>query len=150
MWELDYKESWVLKNWYFWAVVFEKTLESPLGSRRSNQSIIKEISLEYSLKGLMLKLKLQYQSLLKLTSIKLVMPSSHLILCHNLLLLPTIPSSIRVFSNESTLRMRWSGADKNIWQSSKPIYDNKNEKNKIDKNGNCLNITKTNYEAVFQ
>ena len=60
MWELDYKESWVLKNWYFWAVVFEKTLESPLGSRRSNQSIIKEISLEYSLEGLMLKLKLQY------------------------------------------------------------------------------------------
>ena len=60
MWELDYKESWVLKNWYFWAVVFEKTLESPLGSRRSNQSIIKEISLEYSLEGLLLKLKLQY------------------------------------------------------------------------------------------
>ena len=35
------------------------------------------------------------------------MPSSHLILCHPLLLLPTIPPSIRVFSNESTLRMRW-------------------------------------------
>ena len=35
------------------------------------------------------------------------MPSSHLILCHPLLLLPPIPSSIRVFSNESTLRMRW-------------------------------------------
>jgi len=36
------------------------------------------------------------------------MPSSHLILCHPLLLLPPIPPSIRVFSNESTLRMRWS------------------------------------------
>ena len=36
-----------------------------------------------------------------------VMPSSHLILCHSLLLLPPIPPSIRVFSNESTLRMRW-------------------------------------------
>ena len=47
------------------------------------------------------------QSSLKLTSIKLVMPSSHLILCHPLLPLPTIPPSIRVFSNESTLRMRW-------------------------------------------
>ena len=35
------------------------------------------------------------------------MPSSHLILCHPLLLLPPIPSSIRIFSNESTLRMRW-------------------------------------------
>ena len=40
-------------------------------------------------------------------SIKLVMPSSHLIICHPLLLLPPIPPSIRVFSNESTLRMRW-------------------------------------------
>ena len=46
-------------------------------------------------------------SSLKLTSIKLVMPSSHLILCHPLLLLPPIPPSIRVFSNESTLCMRW-------------------------------------------
>ena len=46
-------------------------------------------------------------SLLKLKSIKLVMPSSHLILCRPLLLLPPVPSSIRVFSNESTLCMRW-------------------------------------------
>ena len=43
------------------------------------------------------------QSLLKLMSVELVMPSSHLILCHPLLLLPPIPPSIRVFSNESTL-----------------------------------------------
>ena len=43
----------------------------------------------------------------KLMSIRLVMPSSHLILCHPLFLLPPIPPSIRVFSNESTLRMRW-------------------------------------------
>ena len=48
------------------------------------------------------------QSLLKLMSIKLVMPSNHLILCCPLLLLPPIPPSIRVFSNESTLRMRGS------------------------------------------
>ena len=47
------------------------------------------------------------RSSLKLTSIKSVMPSSHLILCHPLLPLPPIPPSIRVFSNESTLRMRW-------------------------------------------
>ena len=47
------------------------------------------------------------QSLLKLMSIKSVMPSNHLILCHPLLLLPSIFPSIRVFSNESTLRMRW-------------------------------------------
>ena len=57
MWELNYKESWVLKSWCFWTVVLEKTLESPLDS---NQSILKEISSEYSLEGLMLKLKLQY------------------------------------------------------------------------------------------
>ena len=43
----------------------------------------------------------------RLTSIESVMPSSHLILCHPLLLLPPIPPSIRVFSNESALRMRW-------------------------------------------
>ena len=47
------------------------------------------------------------QSSLKLMSIESVMPSSHLILCHPLLLLPPIPPSIRVFSNESTLYMRW-------------------------------------------
>ena len=47
------------------------------------------------------------RSSLKLMSIKSVMPSSHLILCRPLLLLPPIPPSIRVFSNESTLRMRW-------------------------------------------
>ena len=46
-------------------------------------------------------------SLLKHMSIELVMPSSHLILCRPLLLLPPIPPSIRVFSHESTLRMRW-------------------------------------------
>ena len=48
-----------------------------------------------------------FRSLHKLMSIESVMPSSHLILCHPLLLLPPIPSSIRVFSNESTLRVRW-------------------------------------------
>ena len=47
------------------------------------------------------------QGLLKLMSIKSVMPSSHLILGHPLLLLPPIPPSIRVFSNESALHMRW-------------------------------------------
>ena len=47
------------------------------------------------------------QSLLKLTSIELVMPSNHLILCHPLFLLPSIFPSIRVFSKESVLRIRW-------------------------------------------
>ena len=47
------------------------------------------------------------QSLLKLMSTELVMPSNHLILCHPLLLLPSIFPSIRVFSNESALHIRW-------------------------------------------
>ena len=47
------------------------------------------------------------QSSLRLTFIESMMPSSHLILCHPLLLLPPIPPNIRVFSNESALRMRW-------------------------------------------
>ena len=58
MWELDYKEGWVLKNWGFWTVVLDETLESPL--ERSNQSILMEISPGCSLEGLMLNLKLQY------------------------------------------------------------------------------------------
>ena len=62
MWELNYKESWVPKNWCFWTVVLEKTLRVPWTARRSNQSILKEISPGSSLEGLMLKLKLQYFS----------------------------------------------------------------------------------------
>ena len=58
MLELDYKKSWAQENWCFWTVVLEKTLESPLDCRRSNQSILKAISPEYSLERL--KLKLQY------------------------------------------------------------------------------------------
>ena len=54
------------------------------------------------------------QSLPKLMSIESVMPSNHLILCRPLLLLPPIPPSIRVFSNESTLSMRWP----NYWSFS--------------------------------
>ena len=61
MWELDHKGSWAPKNWCFWTAVLEKTLlRVPWTARRSSQSILKEISPEYSLEGLMLKLKLQY------------------------------------------------------------------------------------------
>ena len=119
----------------------------PWTARRSNQSILKEISPGCSLEGLMLKLKLQYSghvmqrtdlsektlilgkiegrrrrgrkrmrwldnitnswSLFKLMSIESVMLFNHLILCHPLLLLPSIFPSIRVFSNESALCIRW-------------------------------------------
>ena len=61
MWELDYKEGGALKNWWFWTVVLEKTLENPLDNKEIQpQSILKEISPGCSLEGLMLKLKLQY------------------------------------------------------------------------------------------
>jgi len=72
MWQLDYKESWVLNNWCFWIMMLKKTRENPIDCQdiqknlqsflkeRTNQSILKEISPEYSLEGLMLKLKLQY------------------------------------------------------------------------------------------
>ena len=60
MWELDYKESWVSKDWCFSTVVLEKTLESPLNCKEIQPVHPKEISPEYSLVGLKLKLKLQY------------------------------------------------------------------------------------------
>ena len=60
MWELDYKESWALKNDAFELWCWRRLLEVPWTARRSNQSILKEISPEYSLEELRLKLKLQY------------------------------------------------------------------------------------------
>ena len=60
MWELDCKESLARKNWCFWIVMLRILLRVPWTARRSHQSILKEISPEYSLEGLMLKLKLQY------------------------------------------------------------------------------------------
>ena len=126
---------------------WRRLLRVPCTARRSNQSILKEISPGCSLEELMLKLKLQYfghlmkradslektlilgkiegrrrrgrqrmrwlngitnsRRSLKLKSIESVMPSSHLILCCPLFLLRPIPPSIRVFSNDSTLHMRW-------------------------------------------
>ena len=58
--DLIYKESWTPKNWCFWTVVWRRFLRVPWTARRSNQSILKEISPECSLEWLMLKLKLQY------------------------------------------------------------------------------------------
>ena len=59
-WELDYKESWVLKNWCFELWCWRRLLRVPWTARRSNQSVLKEISPGCSLEGLKLKLKLQY------------------------------------------------------------------------------------------
>ena len=60
MWELDNKKGWVPKSWSFELCCWRRLLRVPWTARRSNQSILREISLEYSLEGLMLKLKLQY------------------------------------------------------------------------------------------
>ena len=59
MWELDCEESWAPKNWCFWTVVLEKTLESPLDWKKI-QPVHSRDSPGCSLEGLMLKLKLQY------------------------------------------------------------------------------------------
>ena len=56
IWEWDHEEGWAPKNWWCW----RRLLRVPWTARRSNQSILKEINPEYSLEGLMLKLKLQY------------------------------------------------------------------------------------------
>ena len=60
MWELDCEEGWARKNWCFELWCWRRLLRVPWTARRSNQSILKGISAEYSLEGLMLKLKLQY------------------------------------------------------------------------------------------
>ena len=60
MWELDHKVAWVPKNWCFWTMVLEKTLESLLGSKEIKPVNPKEMNPECSLEGLMLRMKLQY------------------------------------------------------------------------------------------
>ena len=75
-------------------------------------------------------------SSLRLTSIKLVMPPSHLILCRPLLLLPPIPHSIRVFSNESTLRIRWP----KYWSFSFSIIPSKEHPGLISFRMNLLDL----------
>ena len=60
LWELDHKESWALRNWCFELWCWIRLLRGPWTARRSNQSILKEINSEYSLEGLIMKLKVQY------------------------------------------------------------------------------------------
>ena len=72
----------------------------------------------------------------KLMCIESVMPSSHLILCHPLLLLPPIPPSIRVFSNESTLHMRWP----KYWSFSFSVSPSKEQKGLISSRMDWLDL----------
>ena len=76
------------------------------------------------------------RSLLKLMPIELVIPSRHLILCRPLLLLPPIPPSIRVFSNESTLHMRWP----KYWSFSFSISPSNEHPGLISFRMDCLDI----------
>ena len=76
------------------------------------------------------------RSSLKLMSKKSVMPSSHLIFFHPLLLLPPIPLSIRVFSNESTLRMRWP----KYWSFSSSISPSNEHPGLISFRIDCLDL----------
>ena len=75
--------------------------------KRREREHIKETSVQFSSVAQSCPTLCNPWSSLKLMSIESVMPSSHLILCHPLLLLPPVPPSLRVFSNESTLHMRW-------------------------------------------
>ena len=90
-------------------------------------------------------------SSLKFTSIKLVMPSSHLILWHPLFILPPIPPSIRVFSNESTLRIRWP----KYWSFSFSIIPSNSNitfylimLNQLPKNSQSLSITDSGHSFI--
>ena len=123
-------ESWIIKKAEHWRIdafelwCWKRLLRVPRTARRSNQSILKEISPEYSLEGLMLKF--QYFGLLMKSRLIGKDPDAgkdwgkeekrategemvwwHLILCRPLLLLLPIPPSIRIFSNESALCIRW-------------------------------------------
>ena len=60
MWDLECKESWAPKSWRFWTVMLKKTLACPLNSKEIKPVNLNGIITEYSLEGLMLKLKLQY------------------------------------------------------------------------------------------
>ena len=82
-------------RWNYWAFAVHSLSYAPLSETSWTAAHQASLSVTIS------------QSLLKLMSIESVMPSNHLILCHPLLLLPLIPPSIRVFSSESALHIRW-------------------------------------------
>ena len=125
-WTIKKTEGWRIGAFEMWG--WRRLWRVPWTVKRSNQSILRESTLDihsvqFSSVQSLSRVRLfvapwiavcqaslsitNSQSLLKLMSIELVMPSSHLILCRPLLLLSPIPLSIRVFSNESTTHMRW-------------------------------------------
>ena len=99
MWELGCEESWALKNWCLWTVMLEKSLESP-----SDCKEIKPVNPKGNQSWIFIG---RIDTEVETQSIESVMSSSHLILCHPLLLPPSIFPTIRVFSNKSVLHIRW-------------------------------------------
>ena len=123
-------------------MVLEKTLESPLDCKeiqpvppKGDQSwvFIGRTDVEAETPILWSP---HVKSSLKFTSIELVMPSSHLIFCRPLFLLPPIPPSIRVFSNESILRMRWP----KYWSFSLSNIPSKEHPGLISFRMDCLDL----------
>ena len=99
MWELDYEETWVPKNWCFWTVVLEKTLESPVDCKEI-QPVHSEGD-QISLEGMMLKLKLQY--------------FGHLMRRVDLLEKTLMLGGIGGRRRRGRQRMRWLDASPNRW-----------------------------------
>ena len=95
-----------VKYWYLWTLKLDIFLYSQFRSVQSLSCVWLLVTPWITARQASLSIT-NSRSLLKVTSIEAVMSSSHLILCHPLLLLPSIFPSIRVFSNESTLHMRW-------------------------------------------
>ena len=102
----------LLKGTTIWSVLQTRTLENSQISSVQSLSHVQLFGTPW-MAARQASLSIAYsQSLLRLMSIELVMPSNHLILCHPLLLLPSIFPSIRVFSNESVLCIRWPNPSK--------------------------------------
>ena len=131
---LEFSNSCLLSQWCYLTICL------PLGPQFSSvaQSCPTLCDpMNRSTPGLQARLSItNSQGLLKLMSINSVMSSSHLILCHPLLLLPPIPPSIRVFSNESTLHMRWP----KYWSFSFSISPSKDIPGLISFRMDCLNL----------
>ena len=101
LWELDRKEGRMPENWWLWTVCWRRLLKVPWTARRSNQSILREINPEYSQKGLMLKLKLQY--------------FSHLMHTDNSLEKSLMLGKIKGRRREGHQRIRWLAASSMQW-----------------------------------
>ena len=115
-WKLSYKkcqqtrsptaDEWIRKLWYIHTMEFESVLRRLMKKWKSLSGARLFATLWTAARQASLSIS-NSQSLLKLMTIESVMPSNHLILCRPLLLLPSIFPSIRVFSNESVLPIRW-------------------------------------------